>query len=117
MAGPTRIGTSAAVLGYPLDGRFDAEPARLGQTNTVNTQNAYGQSHVVRSLTALRGLVRPGNSGGPLVNSQGQVLATVFAALTDAGRSGGFAIPNDVVAAELHKALARGRTVADGHCG
>ena len=117
MAGPTRIGASAAVLGYPLDGRFVAEPARLGQTNTVNTQDAYGQGHVVRSLTALRGLVRPGNSGGPLVNSQGQVLATVFAALTDSGRPGGFAIPDDVVAAALHRALARDRTVADGHCG
>ena len=37
-------------------------------------------------MTALRGLVRPGNSGGPMVNPHGQVVATVFAALTDAGR-------------------------------
>ena len=48
-------GTSAAILGYPLDGAFDAEPGRLGQTETVDTQNAYGQGHVLRTITALRG--------------------------------------------------------------
>ena len=53
-------GTAAAILGYPLDGPFDAEPGRLGQTETVSTQNAYGQGHVMRSIAALRGRVRPG---------------------------------------------------------
>lgn len=110
-------GTSAAVLGYPLDGPFNAEPARLGQTSTVSTENAYGQGHVLRSITALRGKVRPGNSGGPLIDSHGQVLATIFAALTDTAHPGGFAVPNSVVRAQLAKALARDRAVGTGHCG
>ena len=58
-------GTAAAILGYPLDGAFDAEPGRLGQTETVDTQNAYGQGHVQRSITALRGKVRPGQLRRP----------------------------------------------------
>jgi S1-C subfamily serine protease len=112
-----RIGASAAILGYPLDGAFNAEPARLGQTSTVSTENAYGQGHVLRSITALRGQVRPGNSGGPLIDSHGQVLATIFAALTDTPHSGGFAVPNSVLRPQLAKALTRDRSVGTVHCG
>ena len=101
-------GTPAAILGYPLDGAFDAQPGRLGQTETVDTQNAYGQGHVLRTITALRGEVRPGNSGGPMVDGRGQVVATVFAALTGTPRAGGFAVPNDLVRAALRHAEAAG---------
>ncbi|MGN6170646.1 MAG: MarP family serine protease, partial [Solirubrobacteraceae bacterium] len=73
-------GASGAILGYPQDGPFEAQPGRIGQTRDVETENAYGQGPVLRSVTELRGLVRPGNSGGPVVSSSGQVLATAFAA-------------------------------------
>lgn len=109
-------GTSAAILGYPLDGGFDAEPGRLGQTETVDTQNAYGQGHVLRTITALRGRVRPGNSGGPMVNSRGQVLATVFAALTGTARAGGFAVPNDLIRSALRRAESGAAAVSTGPC-
>jgi S1-C subfamily serine protease len=95
-------GTSAAILGYPQDGPFDAEPGRLGQTTLVNTQDAYGNGPVQRSITSLLGRVRPGNSGGPMVDSAGQVVATVFAAIVGAGSgSGGFAVPNALVRQQL----------------
>jgi S1-C subfamily serine protease len=113
------VGTAAAILGYPEDGPFRAEPGRLGQTADVSTQDAYGNGPVMRSITALRGLVRPGNSGGPLLDAQGRVLATVFAAITGGSEltgPGGFAVPNDVVAHELHKALHRGQFVSTGQC-
>ncbi|HEX3690593.1 MAG TPA: MarP family serine protease [Solirubrobacteraceae bacterium] len=109
-------GASAAILGYPLDGAFNAQPGRLGETETVDTQNAYGQGHVRRTITALRGKVRPGNSGGPLVDGRGQVLATVFAALTGTAREGGFAVPNDLVSAALHRAEAEAGGVSTGPC-
>jgi S1-C subfamily serine protease len=114
MAPSVPIGTAAAILGYPLDGPFDAEPGRVGQTETVGTENAYGVGHVEREITALRGRVRPGNSGGPLVDVQGHVLATVFAALTGTGRPGGFAVPNTLVRTQL--AHAHG-PVGTGRCG
>ena len=113
MAADPRPGTAAAVLGYPLDGPFDAEPARIGQTQVVNTEDAYGKGPVQRSITSLRGKVRPGNSGGPMVDSGGQVVATVFAAITGAQGSkerGGFAVPNALVRGQL--AVGRGRTAA-----
>lgn len=116
LAGHPRSGQAGAILGYPLDGPFDAEPGRLGQTETVYTQDAYGTGHILRSIAALRGRVRPGNSGGPLVDGRGHVLATVFAALTGPGRAGGFAVPNSLVRTDLHRALARDTAVASGHC-
>jgi S1-C subfamily serine protease len=114
-----RAGTAAAILGYPLDGPFDAEPGRIGQTQSVNTENAYGRGPVVRSITPLRGLVRPGNSGGPLIDSAGHVVATVFAAVTSptgASGPGGMAVPNAIVAPELRRAESRSSPVSSGAC-
>ena len=117
MSSTSQVGISAAILGYPLDGAFNAQPARVGQTSTVSTENAYGTGHVLRTITALRGRVRPGNSGGPLIDAHGRVVATVFAALTGTARPGGFAVPDSVVRAQLTKALAHEHAVATGHCG
>jgi S1-C subfamily serine protease len=115
MAAIAGSGTPGAILGYPLDGPFDAEPGRIGQTETVNTEDAYGVGHVEREIVALRGRVRPGNSGGPIVDGRGRVLATVFAALTGTPRPGGFAVPNALVRAQL--ARAHGPAVGTGRCG
>jgi S1-C subfamily serine protease len=112
-------GTPAAILGYPLDGPFDAEPGRVGQTQKVRTEDAYGNGPVVRTIVALRGRVRPGNSGGPLVSAAGAVDATVFAAITGGSRgsgSGGFAVPNSVVRAALAAARAHAVPVSTGPC-
>lgn len=116
LAGNPTSGTAAAILGYPLDGPFDAEPGRVGQTSVDSTQNAYGQGPVQRSITPLRGLVRPGNSGGPMVDARGQVVATVFAALTGTSRQGGFAVPNAIVRQQLATAADGTNPVATGHC-
>ena len=116
-ASSARSGTAAAILGYPLDGPFNVQPGRIGQIGAVHTQNAYGQGNVARSITPLRGKIRPGNSGGPVIDAHGHVLATVFAAITNTSRPGGFAIPNDLVAAQVRAARARQlRPVANGRC-
>jgi hypothetical protein len=106
-------GTSAAILGFPENGPYDVAPARLGSTSTVVSQDAYGRGPVRRSITALRGRVRQGNSGGPLVDGRGRVVATIFAAtVSDDGRSG-YGVPDSVVADALDSA--RG-TVDTGPC-
>ena len=89
-------GTAGAVLGYPENGPYAATAARMGDTNTVISENSYGNGPIQRSIAFLRGSVRSGNSGGPLVDPRGRVMATVFAATTS-GPPGGFAIPNDIV--------------------
>lgn len=100
-------GTSGAILGYPENGPFDVQPGRIGRTQTVLTQDAYGRGPVSRLLTPLRGLVRPGNSGGPLVDSGGRVLTTVFAGTVGVQPSGGYGVANETVAGVLRDAVAR----------
>jgi S1-C subfamily serine protease len=95
-------GTSAAVLGFPENGPYDVQPARLGSTETVITQDAYGRGPVRRAITSLRGLVRHGNSGGPVVDGRGRVLATVFAAASGRHRTG-YGVPDSIVRRALDR--------------
>jgi hypothetical protein len=94
MAQVEREGAEGAILGFPLDGPYDVRAARIGPTRTVVSQDAYGEGPVQRRMTALRGLVRPGNSGGPLVNGDGEVVGTIFAARTGSGPASGYAVPD-----------------------
>ncbi len=108
-------GTPGVILGYPEDGPFTADSARIGETQDVITQNAYGEGPVTRLLTPLRGLVRPGNSGGPVVASNGDVLTTVFAGTTGNGPHGGYGVANRTVARFLAAPEAPvGSTPCDG---
>ena len=106
-------GTSAAILGFPEDGPYDVRPGRLGQTSTVVSQDAYGRGPVRRTITSLRGLVRQGNSGGPMVDGRGRVVTTIFAAtVTDGGQSG-YGVPNPIVQEAIGRANG---TVDTGAC-
>jgi S1-C subfamily serine protease len=117
MAANPQSGMPAAILGYPLDGTFDVEPGRIGQTETVSTEDAYGNGPVLRSITALRGRVRPGNSGGPMIDARGHVVATVFAAITGSPTGeGGFAVPNALVSTQLARARGHVHSVPTGPC-
>jgi S1-C subfamily serine protease len=103
LAPSSPAGLSGAILGYPEDGPFDVRAARLGATQTVLTQDAYGNGPVSRLITPLRGLVRPGNSGGPVIDGAGEVATTVFASTTGAGPQGGYGVANSVVAGLLSR--------------
>ncbi len=105
-------GEDAAVLGYPENGPYTIEPARIGETRATISEDSYGNGPINRTITALRGAVRSGNSGGPLVDAGGRVVGIVFAATTG-GPRGGFAIP----AEEVSDALPEVRTeVETGPC-
>ena len=103
-------GVSAAVLGFPENGPYDVQPGRLGQTQTVISQDAYGRGPVRRRITSLRGLVRSGNSGGPMVDGRGRVVTTIFAAATGSGSGTGFGVPDSVVRDALRRARTRVET-------
>jgi S1-C subfamily serine protease len=100
-------GTVGAVIGYPGGGSLTLRPARLGQTGRVTSQDSYGRGPVQRLMTPFRGDVRGGNSGGPVVNRAGRVLATVFAASTDREHTG-LGVPNGVIQRILDSPLAPG---------
>jgi S1-C subfamily serine protease len=103
IASEPRSGASGAILGFPENGPYDVRAGRVGATREVLTQDAYGNGPVQRAIVTLRGTVRPGNSGGPLVDARGRVAATVFAA-TRGGTPGGYGVPNSVVERDLRQA-------------
>jgi S1-C subfamily serine protease len=96
-----RKGTSGAAIGYPEGGSLTVNAARLGRTGTVISEDSYGRGPVERSMTPFRGLVRNGNSGGPVVDTRGRVLTTVFATSLESGPPSGLGVPNPIVGQAL----------------
>jgi S1-C subfamily serine protease len=112
-ASEVKVGEPGAVAGYPLSGPFAIRAARVGQTRVVISQDAYGRGPVRRRITAFRGKVQPGNSGGPIIDVAGHVSATVFAESVGGRRRGGYAVANEVVRRVLADAR---RPVDTGPC-
>jgi S1-C subfamily serine protease len=98
-----QVGAGAAVLGFPENGPYTVTPARIGETRDTISEDSYGRGPIERTITALGGDVRSGNSGGPLVDGHGRVVGVVFAATT-AGPAGGFAIPAEQVREAIRRA-------------
>ena len=107
------VGTSAAILGFPENGPYRVRAGRLGPTTTVISEDAYGQGPFPRRITALRGIVESGNSGGPLVDGRGRVVTTVFAATRGGAQSTGYGVPDSIVQAALRRA---DEAVSTGPC-
>ena len=87
----------AIVLGYPLDGPYDAEPARIRSRQDIRGPNIYNSGTVTREVYTIRSNVRSGNSGGPLVTPSGTVYGVIFAAAADDPQTG-FALTGDEAA-------------------
>jgi S1-C subfamily serine protease len=99
-------GVPVALIGYPGNGPLQRIPARLGGTSPFISRDAYGRGPVTRTVTAIRGAVRPGLSGGPGVDAEGRVRTTVFARRP--GEAGGYGIPSDLVRGALERATEGG---------
>jgi S1-C subfamily serine protease len=105
----------AAVLGYPQDGPYDVQAARIRGQQRLRSADIYGTGTVVREVFSLRSLVRPGNSGGPLVSSAGTVLGVIFAAsVTDTDT--GYALTASQVAPAAASGLTSRNAVSTGGC-
>jgi S1-C subfamily serine protease len=103
-----RDGASVAILGFPENGPFDAQPGRIGRTVRVLSTG----KRLPASVTAVAGLVRHGNSGGPAVDASGAVQTTIFAART--GSRSGYGVSTHLVAAVLSRV--RAKAVSTGGC-
>lgn len=75
--------TDAIVMGYPGGGDFTATPARVRETIELNGPDIYNSTTVNRNVYTIRGTVRQGNSGGPMIDKDGRVLGVVFGAAVD----------------------------------
>jgi len=104
-------GVPVALVGYPRNGPLTRTPARLGGTANVLSRDAYGRGPVRRQVTAIRGIVEPGSSGGPGIDAQGRVRTTVFARRPR--ETGGYGIPVELVQKVVAQAKRRAVPTTD----
>ncbi|MEV7283576.1 MarP family serine protease [Streptomyces sp. NPDC093252] len=81
-------GDAAVVAGYPQDGGLDLQAATVASRVDARGQNIYSDATVTREIYSIRSTVRPGNSGGPLLTTDGRVFGVVFARSTSDPQTG-----------------------------
>ena len=111
---PAPTGTDAVVMGYPGGGDFVATPARVREIIELNGPDIYRTTTVTREVYTIRGTVRQGNSGGPMIDRSGKVLGVVFGAAVDDADTG-FVLTGDEVSRQLAK-IGNTERVATGTC-
>jgi S1-C subfamily serine protease len=114
-ASPPNRGDPAVVAGYPLNEQFTAVPARIGGEQSANSPDIYQAHTVTRDIYAIRAVVRPGNSGGPLLNPSGAVDGMVFAAAVDLNDTG-YALTGGEVASDANAGRAATAQVSTQGC-
>jgi S1-C subfamily serine protease len=114
-ASPPNRGDRAVVAGYPLNEQFTAVPARIGSEQSANSPDIYQAHTVTRDIYAVRAVVRPGNSGGPLLAPSGAVDGMVFAAAVDLNDTG-YALTGKEVASDVRAGRAATTEVSTQGC-
>ncbi|MEU3848127.1 MarP family serine protease [Streptomyces sp. NPDC029554] len=96
-------GDSAVVAGYPEDGDLNLQAATVANRVRATGQNIYNDGTAVREIYSIRSTVRPGNSGGPLLTTDGRVFGVVFARSTSDAETG-YVLTADEVASAAERA-------------
>lgn len=108
-------GDSAMVMGFPGSGPFDASPARIAQHIKISGTDIYARGRYERDVYSVRGSIREGNSGGPLLNDDGDVLGVVFGASRDQSDIG-FALSEQEVRPMVENAVSKAQPVETQQC-
>jgi S1-C subfamily serine protease len=115
LGGTLAIGDESVVAGFPLDGPYRLDPARVRRTLTATGSDIYGQPGVTREIYSLFARVEPGNSGGPLLTPTGEVVGVVFAKSLD-DPSTGYALTLTEARPVLDAAADASQPVDTGGC-
>ncbi|WP_409462150.1 MarP family serine protease [Amycolatopsis sp. GA6-003] len=110
-----KAGDNAVVLGYPLDGPYTATPARVRGRINLRGPDIYDARTVQRDVFTVRGTVRSGNSGGPMITPDGEVIGVVFGAAVEDPETG-FTLTADQVRGEVEAAPSQSERVGTGAC-
>jgi S1-C subfamily serine protease len=108
-------GTSAIVAGFPEDGPYRLAAARVRTVLEARGNDIYDRPGITREVYSLYARVRPGNSGGPLLSTRGEVIGIVFATSLDDANTG-YALTMNEAAPVLDRAAAASTQVGTGGC-
>jgi S1-C subfamily serine protease len=110
-----RRSQGAVVAGFPLNGPYRLDSARVRDVITATGADIYGRPGVVREVYSLYATVQPGNSGGPLLSPGGAVVGVVFARSLDDDKTG-YALTLDEARPVLDAAVSSFTPVNTGGC-
>ncbi|MET4166147.1 MULTISPECIES: MarP family serine protease [Gordonia] len=113
---PASTGDDAIALGFPEAGPFYVSPLRVRAVFAHTGDDIYRTGQVTREVYAVRGLIRQGNSGGPLLNSDGEVLGVVFGAAENAADETGFVLTARQVRSDFDESERRSERVSTQRC-
>jgi S1-C subfamily serine protease len=115
LAATLKVGDDAVIDGYPFGGPFSSGPAEVLAVSTEQIDDIYGSSTSDREVYSLAAHVNPGNSGGPLLTTSGDVAGVVFArSSTDDDL--GYAMTNAELAPVVDRAAALSTPITPGTC-
>jgi S1-C subfamily serine protease len=115
-AGQAHSGQSAVVAGYPENGPFRPVAARVRAVQEAQGPDIYQSRQVTRQIYSIYAVVRPGNSGGPLLAPEpGKVYGVVFAAAVDDPNTG-YALTAQEVSGDAARGATATTTVSTQSC-
>jgi S1-C subfamily serine protease len=112
---PMQTGDTAAIVGYPFGGPITVNAAIVRSVSTASSANIYGGGGFPRQVYTLAGKVSPGNSGGPLLTLDGDVIGAIFARGADQ-KDVGYAVTLTELQPVVNEAAALTTTVSSGTC-
>ncbi|HEY4963589.1 MAG TPA: trypsin-like peptidase domain-containing protein, partial [Candidatus Saccharimonadales bacterium] len=112
--GSVAINQNVAILGYP-GGNFTVLPGQISDEQFVSSPNIYQVGSFNRQIYAINADLQPGNSGGPVIATNGQVIGLVFAK-SDVLSNDGFAITSYSMSDVIKQAISASHHVSSGAC-
>ena len=110
-----QAGMQGAAIGYPGGNGEQVVAAAIDGQVQAEGRDIYGQNLVRRDIYITAANVKPGNSGGPLVDLNGNVLGVIFAASTSQPGQA-YALTDDEVQPDIQAAQGRTQPVNVGSC-
>lgn len=112
---PAKIGTPVAALGYPSGAGFTAGPGVILDTFQAQGRNIYNRGQTMREVYSVKTDISQGNSGGPMIDKDGEVIGVIFAKSINYEHVG-YALTMEQVVKEIMKAQSRTARVSTESC-